>query len=80
MVEGKLPFVECAFINKAPLFCGVNYPFWKIRMKIFIESLGRGVWDAIVNDPYVPKTVINGQIVDKPWSEWSDSESKKAQL
>jgi len=49
-------------------------------MKIFFESLDCGVWDAIVNGPYVPKTVIDGQTVDKPWFEWSDSESKKAQF
>jgi len=28
----------------------------------------------------VPKTVIDGVTVDKPWSDWSDSESKKAQF
>jgi len=38
-------------------------------MKIFIESLDRGVWDAIVNGPFVPKIVIDGVSVDNPWSE-----------
>jgi len=37
-------------------------------MKIFIESLDRGIWDAIMNGPYIPKTVIDGTAVDKPWS------------
>jgi len=49
-------------------------------MKIFIESLDRGVGDAIVNGPFVPKTVVDGVTIDKPWSQWSDYESKKAQL
>jgi len=49
-------------------------------MKIFIESLDRGIWDAIVNDPFVPKNVIDGFVVDKPWSEWSTDESRKAQF
>jgi len=78
MAEGKLPFGEGVSINRPPLFSGVNYQFWKIQMKIFIESLDRGIWDAIVNDPYVPKTVIDGTTVDKPWSEWSAEESKRA--
>jgi len=39
MAEEKLPFAEGASINRPPLFSGVNYPFWKIKMKIFIESL-----------------------------------------
>jgi len=49
-------------------------------MEIFIESLDRGVWVTIVNGLYVPKTVIDGKIVDKPCSKWSDFESKKAQF
>jgi len=64
MVEGKLPFAEGASINMPSLFSGVNYPFWKIRMKIFIESLNRGVWDVIVNGPFVPKTIIDGVTID----------------
>jgi len=63
MAEGKLPFGEGASINRPPLFSGVNYQFWKIRMKIFIESLDRGIWDEIVNGPYIPKTVIDGTTV-----------------
>jgi len=66
MVEGKLPFVEGASISRPPLFSGVNYAFWKIIMEIFIESLDHVVWDAIVSGPYVPKTVFDGQTVDKP--------------
>jgi len=49
-------------------------------MKIFIESLDRGIWDAIVNGPYVPKTVVDGVTVDKPWSEWSAEESRRDQF
>jgi len=49
-------------------------------MKIFIQSLDRGVWNAIVNEPYMPKTIINGETVDKPCSEWNDIESKKAKF
>jgi len=49
-------------------------------MKIFIESLDRGIWDAIVNGPYILKTVIDGTAVDKPRSEWSAEESRRAQF
>ena len=80
MVEGKLPFGEGASINRPPFFSGVNYQFWKIRIKIFIESLNRGIWDAIINGPFIPKQIIDGATVDKPWSEWSAEESRRAQL
>jgi len=36
-------------------------------MTIFIESIDCGVWDAIVNGPFVRKVVIDEQYVDKPW-------------
>jgi len=39
----KLPFGEGASINRSPLFCGLNYQFWKVRMKIFVESLDKGI-------------------------------------
>jgi len=74
-VEGKLPFGEGASINRPPLFSGVNYQFWKIHMKFFVESLDKGICDAIVNGPFVPKQIIDGAAVDKPWSEWSVAES-----
>jgi len=45
----KLPFGEGASINKPPLFCGLNYQFWKVRLKIIVESLDKGIWEAIEN-------------------------------
>ena len=52
MAENKLPFGEGALIHRPPMFSGINYQFWKIRMKIFIESIDQGIWDAIINGPY----------------------------
>jgi len=76
----RLPFREGASINRPPLFCGLNYQFWKIRMKIFVESLDKGIWDAIENGPSVPKFEKDGSNIEKPWSQWTDSESKKAKF
>jgi len=39
MAENKLPFVEGGPIHRPTMFSGINYQFWKIRMKIFIELL-----------------------------------------
>jgi len=36
-VENKLPFVEGGSINKQPMFGGVNYQFWKVRMFFLIH-------------------------------------------
>jgi len=28
----KMPFGEDASVNRPPLFCGVNYQFWKVSL------------------------------------------------
>ena len=65
MAKNKLPFVEGASRHMPPMFSGINYQFLKIRMKILIQSIDQGIWDAIMNGPYTPKHVDNKQ-VDKP--------------
>jgi len=48
-------------------------------MKIFIESIDRGIWNAIVNDPFIPIHVVDGVQVAKPFDELTDLENKKMQ-
>ena len=76
----RLRFGEGASINRPPLFCGLNYQFWKVRWKIFMESLDKGIWDAIENGPFVPKFEKDGSVIEKPWSQWTNAESKKAKF
>jgi len=79
MSEFKLPFAKDASINRPLMFSGVNYAFWKIRMKIFMGSIDMGIWDVVVNGPFVPMHVVKNETVKKAWSECSDNEKKKAQ-
>ena len=79
MAENKLPFVEGASIHRPPMFSGVNYKFWKVRMKIFIESIDRGIWNGIVNGPYISVSVVNGESVVKPYDELTEAENKRIQ-
>ena len=30
-----------------PLFDGTNYAYWKVRMKVFLQSLDEKVWQAV---------------------------------
>jgi len=78
-VAEKLPFGEGASINRPSLFCGFNYQFWKVRMKIFAESL-KGIWDATENDHFIPKFEKKGASIEKPWSQWIDALNKKAKF
>jgi len=58
-MAGKLSFEESASINKPPLCCGLNYKYWEGRMKIFVESIDQGIWDAIENAPFIPNIKKN---------------------
>ena len=62
----KLPFGEGASKNRRPLFYGLNYQFWKVRMKIFVESINRGIWNSITNGPFVPKLEKDYVFIEKP--------------
>jgi hypothetical protein len=33
--------------NKAPMFNGTKFSFWKVRMRTYIMNLGADVWDVV---------------------------------
>jgi len=47
-------------------------------MKFFVESIDKAIWDVIENGPFVPMLESDDVIFEKPWSQWTESESKKA--
>jgi len=49
-------------------------------MKIFVESIDQGIWNAIENGPFIPKIKKNGYFIKKPWSQWTNEECKMAKL
>ena len=38
--------------GKAPIFNGMDYTFWKVRMKAYLQSLGSDVWEIIQDAGY----------------------------
>ena len=48
-------------------------------MKIFIESIDRGIWNAIVNGPYILVFVVNGISVAKQFDELTANGNKRVQ-
>ena len=54
MSKFKVLFAEGSSVNRPPMFNGMNYSFWKIRMKIFMESIDVLIWEVVVHGPYVP--------------------------
>ena len=71
---------EGASINRPPYFNGDCYAYWKIKMKIFIQSQDLDVWDAIENGAFVPTIEIEGTRQAKPRKEWTDEEKKRVQF
>jgi len=51
-----------------------------VGTKIFLESLGKGIWDAIENGPFIRKFEKEGASIEKPWSQWTNAENKKAKF
>ena len=48
-------------------------------MKIFIQSIDPGAWDAIVKGSFIPTKEVNGELVPKEWYEIKDDEKRKVQ-
>ncbi|XP_027932802.1 uncharacterized protein LOC114188414 [Vigna unguiculata] len=48
-------------------------------MQIFLESIDRGIWDAILNGPFVPTITVNNLQEPKPFSQWTAEENRRAQ-
>ena len=69
MSEFNVLFAEGSAVNRPHMFNGMNYAFWKVRMRIFMEPIDALIWEAVVNGPYVPMQVVKDEQVEKPRSE-----------
>jgi len=48
-------------------------------MQIFLESFDRGIWDAVLNGPFVLVNVVNEVQEQKPFAQWTADENRRAQ-
>ena len=46
--------------SKPHIFNGLDYNYWKIRMRVFLQSEGRGIWDAVRVPLVGPKRRLEG--------------------
>ena len=53
--------------NRAPIFTGENYIYWKDCMRIHINSIDRKVW-KVIQDGIMEITITNadGIVIPKP--------------
>lgn len=71
---------ESLSMNRPPSFKGIDYGFWKNRMKIFLRSNDLNLWRVIENRPYKPTKVEGGKVVEKDESEWTSEDDKKVSI
>ena len=54
-------------VFRPPFFNGLDYTYWKTRMRVFLISLNLDLWNIVENGFQLPS---------KPMNEWSDLEKK----
>ena len=73
-----------------PLFYGTNYVYWKVRMRVFLQSLDEKVWQAVEigwtkpkespadwNDAKIKVTNFNSRALNVLFSAVTNEEFKK---
>jgi hypothetical protein len=64
--------------NRAPIFEGENYDYWKECLSIHIQSVDMDVWDAVANRRFQPQVFADGVAQDKSKADWSDDDKKRS--
>ena len=70
---------EGATISHPHLLDGINYPYWKTRMRAFIRALYVRAWRSILTG-WTPPTMTNseGKTSLKPEIDWSMEDDRLA--
>jgi hypothetical protein len=55
---GHMDKQERLSLRKSPYFDGTYYAFWKIRMRVYLQSLGYDFWESVKNGYETPKNAI----------------------
>lgn len=64
--------------NKALIFKGGNYDYWKDNMYVHLMLVEKVIWLAITDEVFLPKTKVDGDFIVKFPKDWYDEETKKA--
>ncbi|KAH9792972.1 hypothetical protein KPL71_004365 [Citrus sinensis] len=66
---------------RPPYFDGNDYPYWKIRMRIYLQALDYEIWEIVNDGPFMPLTKNEvGEDIPKPSRDWNEFEKRKASL
>lgn len=60
--------------NRASIFKGKNYTYWKAKMYVHLLSIDKNMCCVVTEGPFIPKD--HDEVVKHP-NDWNDVESKK---
>ncbi|XP_057975241.1 uncharacterized protein LOC131162650, partial [Malania oleifera] len=66
--------------TRPPVFSGVNYTFWKQRMRIYLQNTDWKVWRIVSKGNYVPMRIEGAARVPKTEDEYDDDDMKAVSL
>ncbi|KAH9751296.1 hypothetical protein KPL71_014237 [Citrus sinensis] len=79
--HNDLTFREGQSTIRPPFFDGNDYPYWKTRMRIYLQALDYEIWEIVCDGPFMPLTKNEvGEDIPKPSREWNELEKRKASL
>ncbi|KAH9670880.1 hypothetical protein KPL70_017145 [Citrus sinensis] len=74
-------FREGQSTTRPPYFDGNDYPYWKTRMRIYLQALDYEIWEIVNDGHFMPLTKHEvGEDIPKPSRDWNDFEKRKASL
>ncbi|KAH9671187.1 Integrase catalytic domain-containing protein [Citrus sinensis] len=74
-------FREGQSTTRPPYFDGNDYPYWKTRMRIYLQALDYEIWEIVNDGPFMPLTKNEvEEDIPKPSRDWNEFEKRKASL
>ncbi|KAH9704464.1 Integrase catalytic domain-containing protein [Citrus sinensis] len=74
-------FREGQSTTRPPYFDGNDYPYWKTRMRIYLQALDYEIWEIVNDGPFMPLTKNEvGEDISKPSRDWNEFEKRKTSL
>ena len=64
--------------NKAPLFNGTNYTYWKATMKTYVQANDYDSWKAITQGIEMHTTTEDGEAVPKSKEDFDEKYTRNA--
>ncbi|KAH9744000.1 hypothetical protein KPL70_003507 [Citrus sinensis] len=80
-IQNDSTFRKGQSTTRPPYFDGNDYPYWKIRMRIYLQALNYEIWEIVNDGPFMPLTKNEvGKDIPKPSRDWNEFKKRKASL